>query len=704
MLLYPTRHCSIHCLQNGQVLRYGTQQEKSTLRGLEELMGQVLISAEQHGHQLAKARQLFFDRGDRPAGLVDPLILRSWERCRRFGLGESVGNAGRDSLDRATLHTEQERNHLLLRQSRPIMEQLFEQIRDSGSLVILADQNGLILDSIGDVEFVDRADRVALMAGASWDENLRGTNAIGTTLAEEAPTAILGNEHFLAHNGFLTCCASPIFGADGRLIGVLDISSDYRNHQRHTLGLVRLSSQLVEKRLFESQHCRDLLVCFHTRVDYLGSPGEGMAAVSPDGQVLAVNRAGLELLGIRRVDAVKRDFSVVFETTLTGVIDRTRRDAQAICEVAAGRDRVFYLRVRGQAPMQRTIGRTYDDLPTAAPSRREVARAPALTLDTLNTGDTQLQAAIDRSRRVLGRDIPILIQGESGAGKEIFAKAFHNSGPRCNAPFVALNCAAIPENLIESELFGYQGGAFTGARKEGAPGKIQQAHGGTLFLDEIGDMPLHLQARLLRVLQERSVTPLGSCKAIQVDISLLCATHRKLREEVARGAFREDLYYRLNGLCVTLPALRERGDIRRLAQQLADLETAQRAPVAFSERAMETIERYSWPGNIRQLNNVIRVAIALLDDGESLITESHLPEELLDAPPAPVAGMPPPVASDAWPAAASGAATAFAGTSLDEIGRQAALRALDAAGGNVSAAARQLGISRNTLYRKLGRL
>ncbi|HEX5801915.1 MAG TPA: sigma 54-interacting transcriptional regulator, partial [Azospira sp.] len=455
-------------------------------------MGQVLIAAEQHGRLLAEARRKFFDGGDRPAGL-DPLILRSWERCRRFGLSEDHASAGRDSLDRATLHTEQERNHQLLRQSRPIMEQLYEQIRESGSLVILADQNGLILESIGDVDFVSRADRVALMAGASWDENLRGTNAIGTTLAEEAPTAILGSEHFLEHNGFLTCCASPIFGADGRLIGVLDISSDYRNHQRHTLGLVRLSSQLVEKRLFEAQHARDILVCFHSRVDYLGSPGEGMAAVSPDGQVLAINRAGLELLGLRRVDVVRRDFSMVFETTLAGVIDRSRRDAQAICEVAAGRDRVFYLRLRGQAPVPRAIGRTYDDLPTAAPSRRE-ARTPALTLDTLNTGDTQLQAAIDRSRRVLGRDIPILIQGESGAGKEIFAKAFHNSGPRRDGPFVALNCAAIPENLIESELFGYQGGAFTGARKEGAPGKIQQAHGGTLFLDEIGDMPLHLQA------------------------------------------------------------------------------------------------------------------------------------------------------------------------------------------------------------------
>jgi len=346
------------------------------------------------------------------------------------------------------------------------------------------------------------------------------------------------------------------------------------------------------------------------------------------------------------------------------------------------------------------LGRFLCDAPPR-PVRPQEAAAPAkqlLSLDTLNTGDVRLQAAIDRVRRILGRDIPMMIQGESGAGKELFAKAFHNSGPRRDGPFVALNCASIPETLIESELLGYQGGAFTGARKEGSPGKIQQAHGGTLFLDEIGDMPLNLQARLLRVLQERSVTPLGSTRAIQVDISLVCATHRKLREEVARGSFREDLYYRLNGLSLTLPALRERTDIRALVTKLTDCEAGTRgSPVGYSESAMAAIEGYGWPGNIRQLVNVIRVAIALLDDDETQITEHHLPEELFEAAPRPASHSP---AADA----PSCATPIEAAGSLDEISRQVAARALEAAGGNISAAARQLGISRNTLYRKLGRM
>ncbi len=661
-------------------------------------MGQIQRLPDAHDQRLQQARQLFFDQGDLPDGLVDPVILRSWERCRRFGLGDSNYAPAMDAMDRVALKTEQERNRLLLTQGRSIMEHVFEQIRDSGSMVILADSNGLLLETVGDPDFVSRADRVALLAGASWDENLRGTNAIGTALSEETSLAVLGSEHFLENNGFLTCCASPIFGPDGRLIGVLDISGDYRSHQRHTLGLVRLSSAIVEKRVFETAHARDILVCFHGRADYLGSPKEGMAAVSPDGQVLAINRTGLDLLGIRQVDAVRRDFSMVFESNLAALVDRLRHNPQSTCEINVS-GKTFHLQLRGQLPPQSVAGRVYDELPPVRPTRRpESGCTPKLTLDTLNTGDLRLQAAIDRARRMLDRDIPILIQGESGAGKEMFAKAFHNSGPRRDAPFVALNCASIPESLIESELFGYQGGAFTGARKEGAPGKIQQAHGGTLFLDEIGDMPLNLQARLLRVLQERCVTPLGSTRSIQVDISLVCATHRKLREEVARGTFREDLYYRLNGMSVTLPALRERTDIRTLVNKLAAAETASRsAPVRFSESALQAIEGYAWPGNIRQLFNVIRVAIALLDDDETLITETHLPEELFET--SPFARSAAPTAHDPWAAAPPDGPN-----SLDAISRQAAMRALEAAGGNISSAARQLGISRNTLHRKLGRM
>ena len=673
-------------------------------------MRQGMQLVEVHDQHIFEARELFFERGsDLPGGLVDPLIARSWERCRRFGLDEQTHGVASEAIDRLALKTEQERHRALLTLGRPVMEHVYDQIRESGSMVILADASGLLLETVGDPDFVSRADRVMLAAGASWDENLRGTNAIGTALAEEQPIAVLGAEHFMEKNGFLTCCASPIFGPDGRLIGVLDISGDYRTQQRHTLGLARLSSAMIEKRLFESAHAQHILVCFHEQADYLGSLKEGIAAVTPDGQIQAISAQGCRILGIRPVDALRRDFSMVFENSLPQLVDRLRINPSNHAQIRIGNKQIC-VQLRGQLPAPSVGGRVIEP-PSAPLTRRAEANRersrPVLTLDTLSTGDARLQLAIDRARKMLGRDIPILIQGESGAGKEMFAKAFHNSGPRADQPFVALNCASIPETLIESELFGYQGGAFTGARKEGAPGKIQQAHGGTLFLDEIGDMPLNLQARLLRVLQERSVTPLGSTRAIQVDISLVCATHRKLREEVARGSFREDLYYRLAGMSVTLPALRERSDIDVIVRKITAQETVDRPqPANFSSSALALLRSYPWPGNIRQLFNVIRVAVALLDDDETEITEAHLPEEFfeapLTAPPAAFSPVAPQFAAVALPG--EPALSALAGNSLDEVGRQAAQRALEAAGGNVSLAARQLGISRNTLYRKLGRM
>ncbi len=320
---------------------------------------------------------------------------------------------------------------------------------------------------------------------------------------------------------------------------------------------------------------------------------------------------------------------------------------------------------------------------------------------SLGHGDPAMQLAIGRARRMLGRDIPIIIQGESGVGKEMFAKAFHNESPRCHQPFVALNCAAIPENLIEAELFGYVGGAFTGARREGALGKIQKASGGTLFLDEIGDMPLNLQASLLRVLQERIVTPLGSNREIPVDIALICATHRRLRDEVQQGRFREDLYYRLNGLGITLPALRERQDLAYLLHRIIAHEARgldQRMPVSIADKAKEVLVAYPWPGNLRQLTNVIRVAIALLDDDEHCIEERHLPEEVFDTF-LPENVLPFPIAKRAPPDTME-----IGNNSLRKIGQLAAEQALAASAGNVSAAARLLGVSRNTLYRKLGRM
>lgn len=311
------------------------------------------------------------------------------------------------------------------------------------------------------------------------------------------------------------------------------------------------------------------------------------------------------------------------------------------------------------------------------------------SLRYLNTGDPQVAAVIDKVSKVIGHDIPILITGETGTGKELLARAIHNDSPRSNRPFVAVNCASIPETLIESELFGYEDGAFTGARKKGSIGKIQQANGGSLFLDEIGDMPMNLQARLLRVLQERIVTPLGSTKSIPVNVTLICATNRNLREMIAANTFREDLYYRLNGLVVRLPPLRERTDLEVVVNKLLLSDTNGRQHT-ISPELMQLFKRHKWPGNFRQIANLLRTAMVMAGN-EREIRQEHMPEDFLED----ISAM---AASDA---VANASQIIAAHGTLVDVEISLIRKALAEHGGNVSAAARALGISRNTIYRKM---
>jgi transcriptional regulator with PAS, ATPase and Fis domain len=334
-------------------------------------------------------------------------------------------------------------------------------------------------------------------------------------------------------------------------------------------------------------------------------------------------------------------------------------------------------------------------LPTG-PSRAHHRSGLSDAFALLDTGDPRWHRSAEKAMRVVDMPIPLLIQGESGVGKELFARAMHTSGPRRHKPFVAINCAAVPENLIEAELFGYSPGAFTGARREGSQGRLREAHGGTLFLDEIGDMPLGLQARLLRALQERQVSPLGGGPVVSVDFALICATHCKLREAAAHGRFRSDLFYRINGLMVQLPALRERTDFVTLTGHLlADLNPLRRIHVA--PQLLERLASYAWPGNLRQYANALRTASAMLEPHETCIDWQHLSEDLLED------------LSDQEAKAQLDRArapeqspTPAGSQNLAQLSQAAIQQALDHCGGNISQAARRLGISRQTLYRKRG--
>ncbi len=686
-------------------------------------MGQVL-TPEAQSTRLVAIRRQFFELGQTPAPGLRASVLRSWQRCRSQGLDDR-GGAQAEVLDRSLLGDARERSHRLLGQASGVMEQLFEHIRSSGSMVLLADRDGLILHGLGDPDFVDRASRIALQPGASWNERHRGTNAIGAALIEGGPNEILGGEHYLERNGALSCSAAPIFDAGGGLLGVLDISSDWRRHQSHTLGLARLGVRMLERRLFEAEHARHLLLAFHPRPEGVGGLQDALLAVSADGEIVAADAEARRVLGLdARSGRSLGAFDALFRTRFGVAIDRAARDPVALLALELRGGGEVYARARVSLAWRTPVGASATAAkPVSGARKRPCAgrrslagdagatldagplSAEAVTLVDLATGDAALQRALDHAGRIAGRNIPLLIQGESGVGKEVFARAFHNSGPRASGPFVALNCAAIPETLIESELFGYVGGAFTGARREGAAGKIQQAHGGTLFLDEIGDMPLSMQARLLRVLQDRCVLPVGGSSAVAVDISLVCATHRVLAEAVRSGGFREDLYYRVNGLTVTLPPLRARSDIRRIVRRLvaAEIDDGASDRVAVSEEVMRFFERRPWPGNIRQLQNVLRVAVALLDEDEWEIRPQHLPEALFSADIAAGEQMAQPPRPGAC-AAAAPATLSARGMRLKEAQLDVIERVMAEVGGNVTAAARQLGISRNTLYRRLGRM
>jgi transcriptional regulator of acetoin/glycerol metabolism len=345
-----------------------------------------------------------------------------------------------------------------------------------------------------------------------------------------------------------------------------------------------------------------------------------------------------------------------------------------------------------------------DDLP-APEVGGAPARPPPLTLEGLAGEDPQMLRNIRCAHRIADTNVSVLIQGATGSGKEAFAHAMHLASSRAGRPFIAVNCAAIPETLIESELFGYKPGAFTGARREGLRGRIVQSSGGTLFLDEIGDMPIALQSRLLRVLEEREVMPLGSEGAIAVDLHVLAASHRNLREMIARGAFREDLYYRLNGITLELPALRERTDKERLIQHALAAETGNGRPAAIELDALQCLLTYSWPGNIRELRNVIRTALAICEGG--VVRAMDLPREIRDGEslheaqqdvmlgrlPVPPPAVPTGVHEESLPPC----------NRLQAAERAALLRAMEDLHGNMSRVAAELGVSRNTLYRKIKR-
>lgn len=611
-------------------------------------------------------------------------IQRSWERCSAI---DYALHADPNPMSSGELQSRREQHAHVLDISQPELDSLASLVASAKSIVLLADASGVILQDAGSTEFLRKAERVALKPGVSWAESLRGTNAIGTALLEGAAIRVHGDEHYLDCNTILSCHAAPIRAARGDIIGVLDISGDATMSHAYALGLAKLYAKQISNRLVDNTDSRLHRLVFQRQPSLIGSAERAILLIEGD-RIVGANETALCLLN---TDWRLLDSPV--DAWLEGWL--TLKDEPARIHTQGGQPLLAALH-HGKEGIVTTSRFAANAQPVAAPGiaavHTRLATAPQAALPGL---DEDAQICLTRAVSALNGHMAVLLQGETGAGKEVFARHLHARSTWSQGPFVAVNCGALPESLIESELFGYEGGAFTGARRDGALGRLREAQGGILFLDEIGDMPLLLQTRLLRVLQEREVQPLGSDKRIPVCFGVVSATNRDLFAMLKNGSFRADLFYRLQDYKATLPPLREHVHLRKLLchefQRLGGWERS----TTLSDTALDQLSAYPWPGNFREMQSVLRTLLLLRPAG-SLIHAHDLPTEILAVTEAAVE----PIASlHAGPPAAPPARD----ITLRDLNQQTIFRVIAECDNNMSRAAKLLGVHRSTLYRHVAR-
>ena len=603
----------------------------------------------------SQAHCILRESGTVPNHLLAVDIYESWLRCVARGL-DSRRPPSIDVASPGELRSEQEQRVLLRGLALAEMQTLHDQIAGTNFLIAFATPEGLLLDVVADKSFAETPEAKNIRPGSLWSEMRCGTNGIGTVAFLKRPVVVHGGEHYFPRFGSLTCAACPIFAPDGSLAGIIDASSDCVSRQMHTAALVGMAATQIENGLFRERHRRDILIAFHNRGEYLHTLTAGLIAVDESGTVLAANQAARLLLNGLPVSPGGK-FSDIFRTRFSLFMDEGRRRERQRLRDEVGSSFVAAIEHPHFSPMLRAVAKP----PTTAP--------PAMPTPFISV-DPGVSRIVRQAEAAAQRKMPILIRGETGTGKEQLARHAHAASGR-NGSFVAVNCAALPESLIEAELFGYSEGAFTGARKGGSSGLVKEANGGTLFLDEIGDMPVTLQAVLLRFLDDWTVRPVGGAK-VQVDVLLVSATNADLSESIAKGRFRSDLLFRLNTLEVTLPPLATRSDFEAIAKHLLATIDARRT---LSPAAIDHLAKCAWPGNIRELRNVL--SRLSLQTEDSVIDYSA-------------------VASIAGPHSQS----IRSSTLHDRRGAQV-LATYAETGNNISETARRLGVSRNTIYRVL---
>ena len=601
--------------------------------------------------------------GAQVAARHEQVIRDSWLRCVQQHRLDPTRMQEAVILPQARLREHQDQMEALLQIARHGLESLYSKVAGLGYVVLLTDARGVTVDFLGDLVFEPSLRKAGLYLGADWSEHHAGTCGVGTCISTGQALTVHLDDHFDATHIPLTCTTAPVYDSAGQLSAVLDISQLSSNQPKESqhlaLQLVKMYAHDIENAAFLHRHRHDWVLRLSHAPQFLDVQPDYLLALDANGRVVGHNRRaqlvlqkGEPLLGMGFEQLFGLPFGQIGRFVMTQPSD------QRAVMLAGGRQLLFLSAV---PPPARPV----------ASAPREERRVPA-PLAALSAGDATLDRQVERVARLVNTPISLLITGETGSGKEYFAKAVHAASERRGRPFVAVNCAAIPEHLIESELFGHLPGSFSGASPKGKRGLIAEADGGTLFLDEIGDMPLALQARLLRVLSEREVLPVGATRPVPVNIRVIAATHAPLEQLVLAGRFRDDLYYRLKGAHIELPPLRERSDLGAMITRLLDGH-------AIAPAALQRLLAHRWPGNLRELRNVLDYAASLCGDG---------PIDLDDLPELQVARLP---------------VRAAAGEGAADEGPEALLQALRSAQWNVSAVARAMGLSRMTLYRRMKR-
>jgi len=633
---------------------------------------------------------------------IRPVIFESWLRSRNYNVNpyeKKTSILGANEIAKLSNINKQ-----LIQTVRPYMERLYSIVEGSGYFLLLSDKDGYVLDLIGDKDMIEQAKESLLVIGANRAESIAGTNAIGTCLTIQAPIQIWNGEHYVTSHRHYSCSSGPIFDEEGNLLGCLNITGSYTEIHTHTLGMVLSAVDGITKEMKIKKAYDDIKSMSAQRNSILESVTSGLILLNEKDQIIQINGNAQRMLHLNGQNAIGKNINSIisideplqvhnFYDLKTAFSDKETNVFFEGSHAAPVKFRISVNFVGEDNIHDRGTVIRLDEAKYINKLVNKVSGFKAsYTFDSIIGSSSAAKRLISDCERAAKSSSNVLVLGESGTGKELAAQSIHNGSSYSEGPFVAINCAALPNGLIESELFGYEKGSFTGASKEGNPGKFELADGGTIFLDEIGDMPLDVQVSLLRVIQTKEIVRIGAKHPKKINVRIIAATNRNLIDEVEAKTFRQDLYYRLNVLAIHMPPLRDRdNDICELADYFSrTLNNPQNKVMHISRDVYPILKKYSWPGNIRELENAIERAINITDNDE--IRPEHLPAHILQKTPGKEIRLEYEIQDTA---------STLPSFDYKTNGYHIIKSSLEQTNGNIKQAAELLGISRRTLYRKM---